>query len=353
MRIVALLLLAIAAYLLFWPIAITPQAWTPPPAPAAQGVLAPNQKLAAVETLAVQAGAGGEAVAFGPDGRLYTGFVDGRLVAIQPDTGAVEELANTGGRPLGLAFAPDGSLLIADAVHGLLALRAEGLVTLLDSVDGLKLGFADDLAVDSQGVVYLSDASHRFGHHEVTADFFEHAPNGRLIAYELGRGQARVLLDDLYFANGVALGPQEDYVLVNETSRYRVRKLWLRGPRAGEDEILVDNLPGFPDNIRRSPRDTYWVALYGPRSEQLDALLPRPFLRSVVWRLPEALQPEPPHVARVLEIDAEGKILRSLQASGEGVYAPVTCAVEHQDQLWLGSLSARGIGRYRLPGQGG
>ena len=142
-------------------------------------------------------------------------------------------------------------------------------------------------------------------------------------------------------------------MLVNETSRYRVRKLWLRGPRAGEDEILVDNLPGFPDNIRRSPRDTYWVALYGPPSEQLDALLARPFLRSVVWRLPEALQPEPPHVARVLEIDAEGKILRSLQASGEGVYAPVTCAVEHQDQLWLGSLSARGIGRYRLPGQGG
>jgi hypothetical protein len=45
----------------------------------------------------------------GPDGRLYASLADGRIMARASDGRWVEH-ADTGGRPLGLAFAPDGTL---------------------------------------------------------------------------------------------------------------------------------------------------------------------------------------------------------------------------------------------------
>ncbi len=348
MRVVLILLLAAAAYLLFWPVEITPQAWTPMEAPALAGVLAPNEQLMRAQRMAVAAGEGGEAIALDAAGRVYTGFVDGRVMRLDPASGRLTELVNTQGRPLGMKFAPDGRLLIADAVKGLLAWDGDNLETLLTEVEGVRLGFADDLDVSTEGVVFLSDASVRFGVHEVMQDVYSHEPNGRLVSYDLNTGEARNRLTGLWFANGVALSADESFVLINETTRYRIRRLWLRGPLAGQHDLFAENLPGFPDNVTRSPRGSFWVALYGPRSAELDRLLPQPFLRKVIWRLPRSLQPLPPKIAHVLEVGEDGGVLRTLMGTRREVFAPVTSALERDGVLWLGSLSAAGLAHYEL-----
>ena len=348
-KVVLALLASLVGYLLLWPVDITPQLWQPPQPPAAEGIYAPNTALNAAERRFAEIGHGGEAVAIDPQGLLYTGLLDGRLMRLDPATGLSQELVNTGGRPLGLKFAPDGRLLIADALKGLLAWDGSQVQVLADQFQGAPLRFADDLAISKAGLVYFSDASTRFGIDEVMAEAFEHAPNGRVLAYDLNTGQLREVLGGLYFANGVALSAEEDFLLVNETTRYRIRRLWLQGPQAGKDEVLIENLPGFPDNITLSPRGSYWVALYGPRSPMLDELLPRPFLRTMAWRLPAALQPHPPRIARVLELDAQGKVLRSLEGHGPDVYAPSPSALEWEGLLWLGSRSDAGLGYWPLP----
>ena len=82
--------------------------------------------------------------------------------ASRPMAASAETLADTGGRPLGLAWAPDGSLVIADAAKGLLAMRQDGsLRTLSTAADGQALGFADDVDVAADGTIYFSDASTR------------------------------------------------------------------------------------------------------------------------------------------------------------------------------------------------
>lgn len=348
MRLLIVLLAACAAYLLLWPVDIHPQAWTPIEAPKASGVLAPNEKLRAAKRWAVEIGAGGEAVAIDSRGHLYTGMLDGRVMRIDRLRGQSEELVSTGGRPLGMAFAPDGRLLIADAFMGLLVWDGRSLNTLLTEVEGVPLRFADDLAITRDGVVYLSDASTRRGLDELMGELMEHAPNGRLIRFDLATGEALVALDNLWFANGVTLSQAEDYVLINETFRFQIRRLWIKGPRRGQNDVFAQNLPGFPDNITTAMDGSYWVAIYGPRSQQLESLLPHPWMRKVIWRLPRSLIPHPERMAQVLKLDVNGDVVMSLAGSGDAVFAPITSVIEYENELWLGSLADTGLARYTL-----
>ena len=92
-------------------------------------------------------------------------------------------------------------------------------------------------------------------------------------------------MEGLFFANGVTLGPNEDYVLVNETGMGRIHRLWISGDRAGQQDIFVDELPGTPDNIRFDGVDTFWIAMPSLRAS-IDALAGLPRLRALLSFLP-------------------------------------------------------------------
>ena len=65
-------------------------------------------------------------------------------------------------------------------------------------------------------------------------------------------------------------------------------------------------------------------------------LAPRPFLRTLVMRLPEALQPAPIRHGLVVELDRDGRPLRSLHDT-TGDVALVTSVMERDGRLYLGS----------------
>ena len=43
--------------------------------------------------------------------------------------------------------------------------------------------------------------------------------------------------------------------------RVRCSKYWLEGDKKGQTEIFVENLNGYPDNIRYNGRDIFWIGL--------------------------------------------------------------------------------------------
>ncbi len=339
---------AILLYLLFWPVPVKPVKWAPPQAPKLEGDFNVNQILSQVERLPV-GGLGPEDVIFDGQGRLYAGLEDGRIVRMRRDGSGLETFANTGGRPLGLAFDADGNLIIADADNGLLLMDPAGqLRVLTDSFKGRKLVFTNHVDVAGDGAIYFSESSDRFTFHDYVSDFLESRANGRLLAYDPAKNETRLVLADLYFANGVAVSPDHSYVLVAEGGRYRIRRLWLAGAKAGETELFIENLPGFPDNLHCNGRDLYWLALISPRKSIVDGIAGRPFLRKLIYRLPDALKPAPDQHGFVLGLNHDGEVVHNLQDSS-GSFAETSGAIEHEGMLYIGSLSGDVIGCLPVP----
>jgi sugar lactone lactonase YvrE len=354
-RKVALASLAVLAILLVvWiaaPSPIDPVAYQPPPPPAMTGLLAPNDLLRHAERLALGKVRGPEDVAVDSDGRIYGGTEDGRIVRITRNGGdeRVETFARTGGRPLGLHFDAAGNLIVADGRKGLLSVDPEGRVSVLSTqAEGVPFGFTNDVKTAADGVIYFTDASRRFSVGEHLYDLLEARPHGRLLAYDPASRTTRVLLRGLYFANGVALSRNEDFILVNETYRYRIRRLWLRGPAKGTTDVFADNLPGYPDGIAADGRGTFWVAMFTVRNAAGDWLQPRPWAKRLLMKLPSSLWPRPAPYGLVLAFDERGRLLRSLH-DPEGQHVPIITSVQPEgDSLYLGTLTGDWIGRYRL-----
>lgn len=82
---------------------------------------------------------------------------------------------------------------------------------------GIWNSFADDAIEALDGSVYFSDASTKFGLDEWVLDVLEAKPHGRLLKYDPSTNKTLLLLADLAFANGVALSPTQDYLLICET----------------------------------------------------------------------------------------------------------------------------------------
>jgi len=327
---------------------LVPRRWRPPQDVGLRGPFAPNDALARVEVIPLP-GSGAEDVAVDGKGSAYTGTSEGHILRISPDGRTVERVAQTGGRPLGIEVHPEGWLVVCDAHRGLLRIDpGSGEITeLVTAIDGRPMRFTNNCAVSKDGTIYFSDSSLHFGIDEFKGDILSHTGTGRLIRRDPG-GEVTVLLDDLDFANGVALAEDESFVLVAETGGYRITRLDLTGPDAGRRSVVIDNLPGMPDNMSTGSGGTFWIAMPSARNRLLDLLLPRPaFLRAAVWAMPERIQPDATRITWVVGIDGEGDVVRNLQASGERFHY-VTGVREHDGRLYLGSLVEPGIATIAL-----
>lgn len=146
-----------------------------------------------------------------------------------------------------------------------------------------------------------------------------------MLSYKISTGEVKVLIEGIQFANGVQIHPDKKSVLFTESLMARVHRYYFTlftfslifigfpwiiifflsyelsyisdyfnknryyfaGPKKGQDEIFVENLPGTPDNIRLS-RDgqSLYLALFRSRprgdpaeENTLDSLAPWPLLR--------------------------------------------------------------------------
>jgi sugar lactone lactonase YvrE len=326
--------------------------------PGYTGAFAPNTRLSGLRSIDTGREVGPEHIAIGPDGTLYAAMHSGNLIRMEPDGGKQEVFANTGGRVLGFDFDAQGRMIAADAMKGLLAITSDRRVSVLTDrvTPNDPIRYANSVVVAPDGTIYLTDSSTRFspaewgGTYEASVlDVIEQSATGRVLAHDPATGKTRVVARGLSFANGIALSSDGHTLFVNETGRYRIWKIDGRAidldvqggsPQAS---VLLDNLPGYPDNLMRGRDGRIWVGLFKPRNPAADSLAQRPFLRKILLRLPRFLLPLGQSYGHVFAIDEDGRVTADLQ-DPSGAYPETTGVTETADRIYIHSLHARGIG---------
>ncbi|MQL79965.1 hypothetical protein Taro_012409 [Colocasia esculenta] len=314
----------------------------------------PNNILQSVDRLGEGILPGPEDIAVDGDGVLYTATRDGWIKRMHRN-GTWEEWKSTGTHGLlGVATSMAGGLLVCDAEKGLLKVDEGGVAVLASHVDdGSQIRFADEAVEASDGSVYFSDASDKFGLHNWYLDVLEARPRGRLLKYDPWKGTTSVVIGGLAFANGVALSAGEDFLVVCESWKFRCLRYWLKGEHKGQTEVFIENLPGAPDNINLAPDGSFWVALLQLSHRRLDVVHRWTTFKRVVAAFPKlvGLLQATNSAAMVANVPADGgRIARLLDDSEGKVMYFVTSAVELEGYLYLGSLGTNFIGRLPVEG---
>jgi sugar lactone lactonase YvrE len=229
---------------------------------------------------------------------------------------------------------------------GLLRWFEGELTVLADSYKSERLKVVDDVDVANDGTVYFSDASMRWTLDDYLYDVLEGRGTGRLFAYS-PQGELTVIAEGLGFANGVAVSADQTFVLVNETTRSQITRVWVSGPKAGTVDIFAEGLPGIPDGVARSDDGTFWVAMYNKRAAVIDDLAGLPWVREQVAKLPESLMPIPAPYGFIVQFDKDGNALQSLHDRAAVMVGEVTSVqpfkTEQQEGLYLGTLHGKSI----------
>jgi sugar lactone lactonase YvrE len=70
---------------------------------------------------------------------------------------------------------------------------------------------------------------------------------GRVISYNLKTGEAKVLLDKIAFTNGIVFEKKTNSIIFVELNRFTI---WRYRITEQTKEVLIDNLFGYPDNLK-------------------------------------------------------------------------------------------------------
>ena len=177
---------------------------------------------------------------------------------------------------------------------------------------------------------------------------------GRLMKYDPQIKQVSVLLNNLTFANGVALSKDGDYILIVETTNCRVLKYWLETPKAGTLEVFAD-LPGFPDNIKRSPRGGFWVGIYSRRERLIQWILSYPWIGKALVKLPLDIAKAYSYLAKLkgstglaIRLSEEGDVLEIVEDRVGNRGRSISEVEERDGVLWVGSIDAPFAGKYNI-----
>ncbi|KAA0717554.1 Adipocyte plasma membrane-associated protein [Triplophysa tibetana] len=360
LTLVAFLLLPLLVVVFILESPIQPEAFSLNEPPLMTGCYEPNIKLRQAERLFEDQLIGPESIANIGD-VLYTGTADGKIVKIEGRNFHVlttlgkspcgsHEHEHTCGRPLGIRLGPNGTLFVADAYLGLFEVNpvtgdVKSLLSTGRMIGGRRLGFVNDLDITQDGKkLYFTDSSSRWQRRDFMKLIMEATADGRVLEYDTETREVTVMMENLRFPNGIQLFPDEESVLVAETTMARIRRVHVSGLNKGGMDTFIDNLPGFPDNIRRSSSGGYWVAMSAvrpnPGFSMLDFLSQRPWIKKLVFKLfsQDTLLKFVPRYSLVVELQDGGTCVRSFHDPHGMVAAYISEAHEHNGHLYLGSF---------------
>lgn len=337
---------------------IQPIAWNVPTKPVLQNSLQSNDKLQKCTKIELNGYYGPEDIIFDKTGNLYCGvhigkqdFSNGKILKISRE-GKITSFYNSNSWVAGLHFDSNNNLIALSHQEGLISISPTKEVTVLAKTDenGEPFLIPNGLDISSDGMIYFSNTSHeskytiKYGRKLI----MELKPSGGLYQYNPITKKVTTLIDGTYFGNGVALSQNEDFVLMTETSKYRIIRYWLKGDKKRTSETFMDNLPGFPNGISIRKDGSFWLGFSTKRNDILDKIHSKKGVKKIVYSLPEIMQPKQEKFGLILNISEQGHILSSLYDTTGKVISEAGAVKEYKEHLYIGGDIVSSISVYKL-----
>ncbi|MEQ9423514.1 MAG: SMP-30/gluconolactonase/LRE family protein [Cyclobacteriaceae bacterium] len=198
-----------------------------------------------------------ECVAIHPDGSVWAGGEGGQIYRISQDGSNVEEVANTGGFILGIAFSPGAQwLAICDLGKKCLwklDLASMKLEMFSDGADGHQFNIPNYGVFDSAGNYYVTESG----------DFRQ--VTGKILKYDT-EGNGTIWHDGSFnFTNGCALGPNETHIYVVVSFMPGIERIAINADgSAGEREVYCTLPESVPDGCAFDADGNLYVSCYAP-----------------------------------------------------------------------------------------
>lgn len=324
---------------------------------------AANDRLRDVDVIGLDQVDGAEDIVFDSADNLYCGDRRGNIMRFDaPHYSEGSVFAHIGGHPLGMAVDSEDRIVVCVGGMGLYRVDQNATVEKLTDetnrsplsiIDDSRLKLTDDCDIAPDGRVFFSEATTRFDMSTWPSDALESRGSGRIVCYDPNRGTTRTVARGLTFPNGIVLSFDGKSILFAESWACSISRYWIEGPRSGQIEKVIDNLPGYPDNINRASDGTYWLALMGMRSPALDLALRMPGFRKRMaqqisndeWLYPNI------NTGCIVRFTDSGEIVESLWDKSGTNHPMITSMREHKGRLYIGGIFNNRIGSFKLDHQ--
>lgn len=198
-----------------------------------------------------------ECIAVHPDGSLWAGGEAGQIYHITENGKNVEEVANTGGFILGIAFSPGAEWMAICDLGKNCMWRMDMHDHSLHELDVTdhKFNIPNYAVFDRKGNLYVSESG----------EFKEKL--GKVIKYDTN-GLGKVWSDELFeFANGMAMGKGENHLYIVSSFLPGVERIAINPDGSpGVREVYCTLPKTIPDGISFDDEGNLYVSCYTPNS---------------------------------------------------------------------------------------
>ena len=153
----------------------------------------------------------------------------------------------------GMAFAPDGALLVCEqgtlwerAAITRMDRRTGAVETVVDAWLGMRLNSPNDVVVARDGAIWFTDPSYGW------LQGFRPAPElgDNVLRHDPRSGATTVVADTFDKPNGLAFSPAEDVLYVGDSERNRIKAFDVVGGRLVNERLFAEIHPGYPDGLK-------------------------------------------------------------------------------------------------------
>ncbi|MBZ0295696.1 MAG: SMP-30/gluconolactonase/LRE family protein [Anaerolineae bacterium] len=196
-----------------------------------------------------------EAVAWGPDGKVYAGGEAGQVYRFNLDGSDFEEYGHTGGFVLGMAHDAAGNVYACDqALRAVVKVTPDGATSTYSSGSSQQAMRVPNYPVfDAAGNLYVSDSG-EWGKGD--GFIWRVKPGGES---EVWDQQATG------FTNGMCLGPDGKSLYVVESTPPLISKIPINADgSAGKRSVVVELPRNVPDGVAFDVEGNLYISLYNP-----------------------------------------------------------------------------------------